>query len=103
MTAKEHKIAPPIFSDTPPDFQVTIIKYSDTELEKHGLKEALRKIVLHVQEFRSITNAEVQKLNNVSKATATRYLSELEDEYLEKTGTTGVGTQYRLKGLTNGS
>lgn len=100
---KEHKIAPPIFSDTPPDFQVTLIKYSDTELEKRGLKEALRKIVLHIQDFGSITNAEVQKLNNVSKATATRYLSELEDEYLEKMGTTGVGTQYRLKGLTKGS
>lgn len=50
-----------------------------------------------------ITNTEVQKLSNVSKATATRYLSELEDEYLEKMGTTGVGTQYRLKGLTKGS
>ncbi|WP_339700850.1 hypothetical protein [Algoriphagus aquimarinus] len=55
--------------------------------------------MLHVQETGVVTNAEVQKLGNVSKATATRYLSELEDEYLEKMGTTGVGTQYKLKGL----
>ena len=49
------------------------------------------------------TNAKVQKLNNVSQATANKYLSELEDEYLEKTGTTGVGTHYRLKVPSMGS
>ncbi len=39
----------------------------------------------------------------VSKATATRYLSELEETFIEKVGTTGVGTSYVLKGLTKGS
>ena len=100
---KAHKIAPPIFSNTPPDFQVELIKYSDQSLKTKGLKEELRKIVLHVQEFGEITNSEVQKICDVSKATATRYLNELEEVYLEKIGTTGVGTAYVLKGLNIGS
>lgn len=100
---KAHKIAPPIFSSTPPDFQIELIKYSDQSLKDKGLKEELRKMVLHVQEYGSVTNSEVQKICNVSKATATRYLNELEEGFLEKIGTTGVGTTYVLKGLTNGS
>ena len=100
---KAHKIAPPIFSNTPPDFQVELIKYSDQSLKTKGLKEELRKIVLHVQEFGEVTNSEVQKICDVSKATATRYLNELEEVYLEKIGTTGVGTAYVLKGLNIGS
>jgi len=100
---KAHKIAPPIFSNTPPDFQVELIKYSDQSLKANGLKEELRKIVLHVQEFGEVTNSEVQKICDVSKATATRYLNELEEVYLEKIGTTGVGTTYVLKGLNIGS
>lgn len=100
---KAHKIAPPIFSNTPPDFQVELIRFSDQSLKAKGLKEELRKIVLHVQEFGEITNSEVQKICDVSKATATRYLNELEEVYLEKIGTTGVGTAYVLKGLNIGS
>ena len=96
---KEHNIAPPIFSNIPPDFQVTLIKYSDAGLADLGLKEELRKIVLHVQEKGSINNTEVQSLTGVSKATATRYLSELEGKLIEKVGSTGVGTTYVLKEL----
>ena len=68
-----------------------------------GLKKELRKVVLHIQEYESITNSEVQKLCDVSKATATRYLNELEESFIEKTGSTGVGTSYHLKGLAMGS
>ncbi len=100
---KAHKIAPPIFSNTVPDFQLELIKYSDQGLTTKGLKEELRKIVLHVQEYGQITNSEVQKICKVSKATATRYLNELGETYLEKIGTTGVGTAYALKGLNMGS
>ena len=96
---KEHNIAPPIFSNIPPDFQVTLIRYSDAGLADLGLKEELRKIVLHVQEKGSINNTEVQSLTGVSKATATRYLSELEGKLIEKVGSTGVGTTYVLKEL----
>ncbi|MCB0476753.1 MAG: putative DNA binding domain-containing protein [Crocinitomicaceae bacterium] len=100
---KEHKIAPPIFSNEPPDFQVELIKYSDHGLSAMGLKEELRKVVLYTQEHESITNTQVQELCGVSKATASRYLSDLEGKYIEKVGTTGVGTSYILKGLAKGS
>lgn len=100
---KAHKIAPPIFSNDVPDFQVELIKYSDDGLKALGLKEELRKIVLFIQDNESITNSDVQELCDVSKATATRYLNELEESYIEKVGSTGVGTTYYLKGLTMGS
>jgi ATP-dependent DNA helicase RecG len=102
-TCKAHKIAPPIFFNSPPDFQVELIRYTDKGLNAFGLKEELRKIVLHTQENGSISNSEVQAICSVSKATATRYLNELEANYIEKFGTTGVGTRYVLKGLTKGS
>lgn len=100
---RQHQIAPPIFSNVAPDFQVELIKYSDESLKETGLKEELRKIVLYLQAHESITNSKVQEICSVSKATATRYLSELDGVYIEKAGVTGVGTSYHLKGLTKGS
>ena len=45
------------------------------------------------------------KINSVSKATATRDLTELFDKYklITKKGETGIGTYYELKGLKKGS
>lgn len=100
---KEHKIAPPIFSNNPPDFQVELIRYSEGALKERGLKDGLIQIVFYVQANEIITNSEVQKLCEVSKATATRYLKKLEDNFIEKMGTTGVGTVYVLKGLNKDS
>lgn len=99
----KHQIAPPVFSNEAPDFQVEFIMYTDSGLESLGLKKELRQIVLYVQANGSIGNSEVQDLCDVSKATASRYLAELEGEYIEKQGTTGVGTVYVWKGLTKGS
>lgn len=100
---KEHKIAPPHFSQNPPDFQVELIRYTEMGLKEVGVKEELIMIILHIQEFSSITNSKVQSLCGISKATATRYLHELENKYIDKIGTTGVGTEYILKGLNKGS
>ena len=100
---KAHKIAPPIFSNIPPDFQVELIKYTVNGLTELGLKEEFRKIVLYIQENGSISNSEVQTICKVSKATATRYLGELEAEWIDKIGSTGVGTVYVFKGLSKGS
>jgi ATP-dependent DNA helicase RecG len=100
---KKHEIAPPRFSNEAPDFQVELIKFSEASLSNEGLKKELIKIILYIQEKGSIGNTEVQEICSVSKATATRYLSELEETYIEKQGTTGVGTNYILKGFTKGS
>lgn len=47
-----------------------------------------------------ITNSEYQALNNVSKATATRDLTELVEKFkvLKRTGDIGAGTSYILIG-----
>ncbi len=100
---KAHQIAPPIFSNEAPDFQVEFIKYAEKSLSDLGLKDEHVKIILHIQSNGSIGNTEVQEICGVSKATATRYLGDLEGDYIEKQGTTGVGTTYILKGLTKGS
>tara|TARA_R110001592_G_scaffold2959_1_gene16589 strand:+ start:4223 stop:5563 length:1341 start_codon:yes stop_codon:yes gene_type:complete len=99
---KTHKIAPPRFSNEAPDFQVELIKFSDIGLAAEGLKEELRAIVLYVQENGSISNTIVQGLCKVAKRTATRYLTDLEGSYLVKSGTTGAGTNYVLKGAIMG-
>ncbi len=100
---KAHKIAPPVFSYNPPDFQVEIMRYTDQELETRGVKEELRTVIKHLQQYGTISNSEVQHICKVSKATATRYLRELEGEFIQKVGTTGAGTIYVLKGFTKGS
>ncbi len=99
---KTHKIAPPIFSNVPPDFQVELIKYTNQKLKEFRLKEELRKIILFVQENGNVSNSDVQKICHVSKATATRYLGELETDWLDKIGSTGVGTMYVFKGFLKG-
>lgn len=95
---KAHKIAPPIFANTAPDFELTLIKYTREYLAAKELKKELITIILHVQEYQTISNSIVQEICNVSKRTATRYLTDLEGPYLVKSGVTGAGTTYVLKG-----
>jgi ATP-dependent DNA helicase RecG len=66
-------------------------------LDKLGLSERQVKAVLYVKEHAKITNAEYQKINSVSKPTATRDLAELTDTYkiLKNTGF-GAGSVYEL-------
>lgn len=100
---KAHRIAPPVFSVSPTDFQIELIKYTQKELMQMGLKEEFTKIMLYIQENGTISNSEVQTICAVSKATATRYLTEMETKWITKIGKTGVGTVYVLKGLDMGS
>lgn len=60
--------------------------------------ENKEKILALLQEQKSVTNNDIEKLLGVSDATATRYLSELEkEERVEQIGTTGRGVEYHLK------
>jgi ATP-dependent DNA helicase RecG len=71
-------------------------KYSIEQLQKSGLNERQIKAVQYVLKMGKITNKEYQKINNVSKATATRDLNQLYETHkiLIKTGSTGAGTEY---------
>jgi ATP-dependent DNA helicase RecG len=100
---KAHKIAPPIFANTPPDFEVTLMNHTMSSLTGKGLKSEAIAIILYIQKYQSISNSIVQDLCKVSKRTATRYLTDLEGTYLEKSGSTGAGTIYILNGDTMGS
>jgi ATP-dependent DNA helicase RecG len=55
---------------------------------------------LFVKDKGKITNSDYQTLNDVSKATATRDLTELTETHkiLKRTGDIGVGTNYILIG-----
>lgn len=100
---KAHKIAPPIFANIAPDFEVTLINYTKDSLAAKGLKDEFITIILYVQENQNIANSIVQDICGVSKRTATRYLTDLEGQYLVKSGSTGAGTTYVLKGDTMGT
>ncbi len=56
------------------------------------------KILKLFQTKQTVTNNDIEKLLGVSDATATRYLSDLEQERkIEQVGNTGRGVEYRLK------
>ena len=73
------------------------------------LNERQQKTIEYIKKRNKITNKEYQKINEVSKPTATRNLKELVDKkILIKYGETGKGTFYTLierahKGLIKGS
>jgi ATP-dependent DNA helicase RecG len=76
--------------------------YFQNVLEEKGFPKYLIQILLYAKEHETITNSDVQELCQVSKRTASRYLSDLESEHLIKIGATGKGTAYRLKGPQRG-
>jgi ATP-dependent DNA helicase RecG len=81
-------------------FFVTFRKdiYHKDYLVSLGLNERQVKAVLYAKTNTSISNSQYQDLNNVSRITATRDLSELVEKYkvFEKTGKVGAGTRYKI-------
>lgn len=74
-------------------------EYSLAYWQQQGVRADLVPVLLYAGQHGSITNTVVQQQLGVSKPTATRYLGELEKGgHLQKTGTRGAGTEYRLIG-----
>jgi ATP-dependent DNA helicase RecG len=100
-TCKEAELPEPEMQELDGGFSITLFKNNLTEeqLTKLGLNDRQVKAVFFVKEKGKISNADYQKLFSVSKATATRDLTELLDKFalLEKVGQTGAGTNYTLK------
>ncbi len=72
-----------------------IVYQNIQQKEKQENKE---KILQELQNKQKITNNDIEKLLNVSDATATRYLNELEKENkIEQIGKTGRSVYYQLK------
>jgi len=101
-SCKEAELPEPEMKESAGGFQVTIFKdiLTEEQLKKLGLNARQIKAVLYANEFGKISNQKYQELYGVSKATSTRDLTELVDNFqiLEKQGKTGVGTVYVLKG-----
>jgi predicted HTH transcriptional regulator len=76
--------------------------YTEDYLKSFNLNERQTTAVLYIKENGAITNAIYQSINQISKAVATKDLSDLVNRKLIlKIGTTGKGTKYILpsKGL----
>jgi ATP-dependent DNA helicase RecG len=101
-TCKQAVLPEPEMIESDGGFSITLFKdnISHEKLGKLGLNDRQVKAVLIVKEEGKITNSKYQELFDVSKATATRDLTELVENFglLDKVGQTGVGTAYILKG-----
>lgn len=100
-TCKLADLPEPEMKEQDGGFIITLFKDNLTEeqLTKLGLNDRQLKAIFFVKEKGKISNAGFQELYGVSKATATRDLTELVEKYelFEKLGQTGAGTAYVLK------
>lgn len=96
-----HKLLPPVV-EVLSGLMITYYMEVRTQLKMQNLNEKYAPIIEYVMENGRVTNADVQRLLNVSKTTAYRLLTQL-DEWLEIHGITGKGTYYTFKGFTKGS
>jgi len=97
----EYGLPEPEFRETGTSFVITFRKdiLSEEYLKHIGLNIDQVKAVMHLKVNKKITNGEYQKLNGVSRSTATRELSSLVKlGIIERHGRTGRGTVYVLKG-----
>ena len=94
----EHELFHPVFHSDAAGFSVQLFSNTEEVLQERGLESSLIKVVKDAIANKRITNARVQEICSVTKATATRYLKELEGMYLERVGETGRGTYYKIKG-----
>lgn len=73
-------------------------RFTEDQLKKIGLNERQIEAVMYTKKYGKITNSIYQKITNVSKATATRDIKELEEkELLKNIGTKGSSAIYKLK------
>ncbi len=98
---EQYGLPEPEFKESNMWFSVVFRKdiYNEEYLRSLGLNERQIKAVMYVKERGKISNTEYQEINEVSKPTATRDLSELCNlNIMDMVGSTGKGTYYILKG-----
>lgn len=99
---KKAGLPEPIFENAHGGISITIHKnaFESKSLVNKGLNQRQIKTIEYLKEKKTITNKTYQDLCDVSKATATRDLTELVEKHklLERTGEVGAGTTYKLIG-----
>lgn len=96
---QEAGLPEPVLKEEQGGFLSKIFKDRFTEdlLKKIGLNDRQIKAVLYTKKYGEITNSKYQEVANVSKATATRDIKELEEKGLIKNiGTKGSSAIYKL-------
>lgn len=100
-TCKSAELPEPEMIERDGGFLLTILKdiLNEEYLAKLGLNERQVKATIFVKEKEKISNSEYKELYDVSKATATRDLTELVEKWklFDKVGQTGAGTIYKMK------
>ena len=98
-SCKEAGLPEPILIEEQGGFLSKIFKdrFTGEQLKRLGLSERQVKAILYTKEYGEITNSRYQEIADVSKATATRDIKELEDNGLLKNiGTKGSSAIYKL-------
>jgi len=99
---KKAGLPEPIIEYSSGGISVTILKnqFNEKSLIEIGLSTRQIKAIEYLKRNQSITNKIYQKICEVSKATATRDLTELIEKFkiLERSGEVGAGTTYKLIG-----
>ena len=73
-------------------------RFTTEQLKKAGLNERQIEAILYTKKYGEMNNSTYQEVANVSKATATRDIKELEDKGLLKNiGTKGSSAIYKLR------
>lgn len=96
---EEAELPEPVLKEEQGGFLSKIFKdrFTEDQLKKAGLNERQVEAILYTKKYVEMTNSTYQKVANVSKATATRDIKELEDKGLLKNiGTKGSSAIYKL-------
>ncbi len=99
-TCRKAGLPEPTIEEMAGGLQITFLKdlFSEDNLKRMGLNERQVKAMLYTRQYKEITNSKYQELADVSKATATRDIKELEDKgLLKNTGTKGSSAIYKLR------
>jgi len=99
---KKAELPEPIIEYSSGGISVTILKnlFDEKSLIANGLSTRQIKAIGFIKENKNLTNKIYQEICEVSKATATRDLTELIEKFklLERSGEVGAGTSYKLIG-----
>ena len=96
---KDAGLPEPVLKEEQGGFLSKIFKdrFTEDQLKKSGLNVRQIEAILYTKKYGEITNSEYQEVANVSKATATRDIKELEDKgLLINIGTKGSSAIYKL-------
>jgi ATP-dependent DNA helicase RecG len=97
---REAGLPEPVIEEEQGGFAITFLKdiYTEEYLTGLGLEKHFIKTILFIKENGSVSNAQYQSLFNISKRKSTNDLQQLVNKrFVEKVGTRGRGTYYRLK------